>query len=239
MVPGGTLTERTGPLAMLRPGKPWIQVTVGVTAVVGTLALGAFLHVHPGLNAIDRVGFTLRPAATHTLLFRAVTRLGTVPALALGSVGAALVARFTGQRDRRRALACLIGPLAAAALDEFVMKPLVGRRYLGEFSFASGSVTVVAGVTTAWVLAVPRRFRPAVEVIGAVVVALTVTAVVALQWHYPSDALAGVALGAGMVLLIDAGARIGQGGQPGDDSPGVPRSVGRRSSKTVQLPSRQ
>jgi membrane-associated phospholipid phosphatase len=33
-------------------------------------------------------------------------------------------------------------------------------------------------------------------------------AVVALQWHYPTDALAGLAYGAGVVLVVDGAARV-------------------------------
>jgi membrane-associated phospholipid phosphatase len=40
-------------------------------------------------------------------------------------------------------------------------------------------------------------------VLGALAVALECRAVVALQWHYPSDALGGAAFGVGMVLLVD------------------------------------
>ena len=120
-------------------------MTVGVAAVATTAALGAYLHLRPGLNAVDRLGFALPPASTHWWhFFRVVTRFGTWPALAVGSVSAAMVAWYTGRRDRGRALACLIGPPAAAVLDQFVIKPLVGRLYQGELSFASGSVTVIA-----------------------------------------------------------------------------------------------
>ena len=43
--------------------------------------------------------------------------------------------------------------------------------------------------------------------IGAFLLGLECIAVVALQWHYPTDALAGVAFGAGVVLLLDGGLR--------------------------------
>ena len=182
-------------------------MTVGVAAVATTAALGAYLHLRPGLNAVDRLGFALPPASTHWWhFFRVVTRFGTWPALAVGSVSAAMVAWYTGRRDRWRALACLIGPPAAAVLDQFVIKPLVGRLYQGELSFASGSVTVIAAVGTAWVLAVPRRFRPAAAVVGSLSVALMIVAVIALRWHYPTDALAGVVLGVGVVLMVDRAA---------------------------------
>ena len=42
-----------------------------------------------------------------------------------------------------------------------------------------------------------------VAVVVAFVVGLECMAVVALQWHYPADALAGAVFGAGFVLLAD------------------------------------
>jgi hypothetical protein len=202
-------------------------VTVGVAAVAAIAALGAYLHLRPGLNAVDRLGFALPPASTHWWrFFRVVTRFGTWPALAVGSVSAAIVAWYTGRRDRWRALACLLGPLAAAVLDQFVIKPLVGRLYQGELSFASGSVTVIAAVGTAWVLAVPRRFRLAAVVLGSLSVALMIVAVIALRWHYPTDALAGIVLGVGVVLMVDSAAHSLPGRQPRRDAVGGLHAAG-------------
>jgi uncharacterized membrane protein YhhN len=53
------------------------------------------------------------------------------------------------------------------------------------------------------VIAVPRRIRLFVIVIAAFVVGLELMAVVALQWHFPTDALGGVIFGAGLVLFVD------------------------------------
>jgi membrane-associated phospholipid phosphatase len=39
------------------------------------------------------------------------------------------------------------------------------------------------------------------------VTVLAVLSVVALRWHFPTDALAGVAVGVGVVLLTDCAAR--------------------------------
>ncbi len=103
---------------------------------------------------MDRAGFALVPINPHNTPLRIVTKLGAAAALIIGSIGAALVAWIV-RRDRPRALACLISPTIAVAVNELVVKPAVGRHYLGELSFASGSVVVVAGVATAWVLAVP------------------------------------------------------------------------------------
>jgi undecaprenyl-diphosphatase len=175
-----------------------------VVAVVATLVAAALLHRYPGPNTVDRAGAALVPVAIHSRFLKAISWLGTLPALLIGSIGAALLAWHTGGRDHRRAIACLFGPSIAVALNEWAIKPLVGRYYQGELSFASGSVVVVAGVATAWILAARSSARPGVAAVGMVVVLLMVVAVVALQWHYPSDALAGVTLGVGVVLLADA-----------------------------------
>ena len=66
----------------------------------------------------------------------------------------------------------------------------------------------LAAVVTAWAVAVPRRFRPVVVVVGAVLVGLMVVAVIGLRWHYPTDALAGAVLGVGTVLLVDGAAHL-------------------------------
>ena len=185
----------------------------------------------PVSTLVDRLGFTLPPASTHWWgFFRGVTRFGTWPALAVGSVSAAIVARYTGPRDRWRALACLIGPPAAGVLDQFVIKPLVGRLYQGELSFASGSVTVIAAVGTAWVLAVPRRFRPAAAVVGSLGVALMIVAVIALRWHYPTDALAGIVLGVGVVLMVDSAAHSLPGLQSSGNAVGGRNRTGQASN---------
>ena len=169
-----------------------------------------------------------------------MTRFGTWPALAVGSVSAAMVARYTGRRDRWRALACLIGPPAAAVLDQFVIKPLVGRLYQGELSFASGSVTVIAAVGTAWVLAVPRRFRVAAAVVGSLSVALMIVAVIALRWHYPTDALAGIVLGVGVVLMVDSAAHSLPGRQSGGNAVGrANRTVSQQRSAPVPMTRRR
>jgi membrane-associated phospholipid phosphatase len=106
-------------------------------------------------------------------------------------------------RDRRRAVACLVGPAMATVLVEWVVKPAVGRHYLGVLSFPSGSVTVVASLAAAWTLAVPGWTRWPVAAVGVVLTGSMTVAVIALRWHYPSDALAGAAFGVGMVLLLD------------------------------------
>jgi membrane-associated phospholipid phosphatase len=188
-------------------------LTVAVAAITVTAATGVFLHFHPGPNAIDRLGFTLLPSSTHSSFFRIVTWFGTAAALVIGSVSAATVAWFSAPRRRGRTLACLLGPPSAAAVNQFLIKPQVGRLYIGELSFVSGSVIVIAGVSAAWVLAAPRRLRPILSVLGFLGVVLMSVAVVVLRWHYPIDALVGALFAVGMVMMVDGATRLYPGGR--------------------------
>jgi hypothetical protein len=187
---------------------PWYQVAIGLTALAATAVIGAFLHIRPGPNPLDHLGFAVIRPETSSRLFHDVTWFGTLAPLLVGSAGAAFVACFTGVRDRWRALACLIAPPLAAIVNEFCLKPAVSRLYQGELSFASGSVVVVAAVSAAWVLAVPRVLRVVTATLGLLAVVMMVFAVVALQWHYPSDALSGALFAVGMVVLVDGAAHV-------------------------------
>jgi membrane-associated phospholipid phosphatase len=214
-----------------RESRPWLQVLIGLTALVATVVVGAFLHVRPGPNPIDHLGFVMIRPETNSSFFHRVTWFGTLLPLVIGSAGAAIIACFTGTRDRWRALACLVAPPLAATVNAFFLKPAVGRMYFGEPSFASGSVVVVASVAAAWVLAVPRPLRVITATVGSLVAVLMVFAVVALQWHYPSDALAGALFAVGMVVVADGALHVVSRRPTKAGSPGG-RRIGRH-----QLPS--
>lgn len=102
-------------------------------------------------------------------------------------------------------LACAAVP-GAVVLVENVLKPLYGRTYVNvHFAFPSGTCTGVAAWTTlTWLLAVPAirhaaaRVGLAVALVG--LMGLTALAVIASHWHYPFDAVAGVATGMFVVL---------------------------------------
>ena len=53
------------------------------------------------------------------------------------------------------------------------------------------------------VLATPGRWRVPVAVVASVYAVWMAVAVVALRWHFPTDAVAGVAYGIGLVVLVD------------------------------------
>jgi len=176
------------------------ETMVGAVLVGITLAAALYFRWRPGPIFLDRWGFSLVHPALSNQLWKDISQLRSTSLLVGGSILSAVIVY---RRDRWRALACLLAPSAAVVLTELVLKPEIARRYADVLTFPSGTTTIVSAVVMAFIIAVPRRFRPAVTLIGAFVVVLECMAVVALQWHFPTDALGGAIFGPGMVLIID------------------------------------
>jgi membrane-associated phospholipid phosphatase len=175
--------------------------TVAGAILVGlTLVAALYFRWRPGPIFLDRWGFSLVHPALSNQLWKDISQLRSTSLLVGGSILSAVIVY---QRDRWRALSCLVAPSAAVALTELVLKPEIARRYAEVLTFPSGTTTIVSGVVMAFIIAVPRRYRPEVIVFGAFVVVLECMAVIALQWHFPTDALGGAIFGAGMVLMVD------------------------------------
>jgi membrane-associated phospholipid phosphatase len=181
------------------PGGRREAITGGI--FVGIIVLASlYFRWRPGPIFLDHWGFSLVHPAMSSTWWKHISYLRSASVLVGGSILAAVI---VVRRDRWRALACLVAPAAAVFLTELVLKPVIARRYAQVLTFPSGTTTIVSATAMAFVIAVPKRFRVAVAVIGAFIVALECMAVIALQWHFPTDALGGAIFGAGMVLLID------------------------------------
>ena len=189
-------------------------IMVGLTVLAALL-----LRWRSGPNFIDTWGSSLVHPAPHNSTWVHITQIRSTSFLVAGSILAAVVVIA---RDRWRALACLITPTLAVLLTEYFLKPVIARRYEQVLTFPSGSTTVVAAVAMAWIIAVPRWIRPVVVIIGAFVVGLECMAVVALQWHFPSDAIGGAVFGAGMVLLVDGLIHLAVGSARGRQASATP-----------------
>ena len=176
------------------------ETVAGAILLAWSFVAAVLVARSPGPNGLDRWGFSLLEESRRNGLMIRITELGDLPVLIVGSVAAALL--VVG-RDRSRALVCLVAPAVATVLVEWMLKPWVGRHYLGVLSYPSGSVTVVASLGTALVIAVPGWVRWPVAAAAALVTVLMGVAVVVLRWHEPSDALAGAVFGVGVVLLLD------------------------------------
>jgi membrane-associated phospholipid phosphatase len=224
---------RVPPRPLLPPAlrRSAAMVVAGCAAVTASLGLAFAGQARPdGLDrAVDaHIRSGLGQYEGHLL-----AELGDlVPVTVL--TAALILACLAMRRRRVAALTCLAVP-GAVALTEFVLKPLVGRTIHGAYlCFPSGHATAsfALATTCAVLLAGPARPRlpGAVRmllILGAAVVAAAVaTAMVALGHHYFTDAVAGTAVGAGMVLLtallIDGAAGTPRAGSPlhrASDSP--------------------
>jgi membrane-associated phospholipid phosphatase len=197
---------RRGPRAASLGGTT-AQLLTGVTALMAAAMAGlAFVH-RPWPNRLDVWGYAALPFDSGSRWAHDLVAVGSLSAL-IG--GVALVFVVGVFRDWVRALACATAPVVAVLVVQDVAKPLVGRHLgiTGAASYPSGTVAAVAALMTAATLVVPALARPVVAVIGAMVTAGVCAAVIVLRWHYPTDALGGVAVGVGAVLTLDALAHI-------------------------------
>lgn len=193
----------TGPPATgLRDGGAVIEMLVGGALVALVVAGGVYFAFRPGPVVVDG-WFSFVVRSGRGPWFTSVTTLRYPVVIIVGAIAAAAV---TFRRDRPRAWACLIGPTLALVTCELVAKPLVGRTLGGVFSYPSGSTVGAAALAAAAALASPARWRTLTVIVGSVYALWMALAVIALQWHLPTDALAGLAYGAGVVLVVDGSA---------------------------------
>jgi membrane-associated phospholipid phosphatase len=184
--------------------KPTEAVTELLVAalLLGAATLAGLVFVRrPWPSRLDAVGFWVLPADPTAKWATDVAEFGSLTVLVAGVAILCAVAAIS--RNWVRALSCLIAPIAAALIVQNVAKPFVGRHLEGALSYPSGTVTVVAALAAAAFLVVPRFARPFAAVAGGVVVAAVCAAVVVLRWHFPTDALGGVCVGAGAVFAVD------------------------------------
>ena len=205
-----TPAERGRPAGapLLSPaGRPFAMVIVaacaGTTALLGAL-LGHGAHTDLVDTAVDsRVRAGL---AGHLKLLELLARLGDLPAVA--GITAILVAACLVRRRYRGAALVALSVPAAAVITERLLKPLVGRTALGFLSFPSGHATVTFALATGVTVllsgtpGVPRAVRLAATVIAFAIASAVAAAMIALGFHYFTDAVAGAAVGAGTVLAV-------------------------------------
>lgn len=179
------------------------------TALVGAAALAGLFFMHrPWPSDVDILGFRLLPADYASGWAHDVTRLGSLPTLLVGAAALLVVGLA---RDWLRAIACAAGPLLGALVVQEAAKPLVDRHLGagGAPSYPSGTVTVVAALAMAAVLVVPPLLKGVTALGAVIVVAAACAAVVVLRWHFPTDAIGGVCVGAGIVLVLDGLLHLG------------------------------
>lgn len=162
-------------------------------AVVATLAFGGGTWAGRDAHLLSRLSAPGQP----TGLADVVVRLGDPPAqLALLAVAVA-VAYAAG---RRRWLLPALLAVGAADLTTQILKKffddprlaqVLGWEQIGANSFPSGHMTAMVVTSLAFALLVPRRWRPATLVVGAILSLAVGWSVVALRRHFPSDVAGG------------------------------------------------
>ena len=203
-----TLTASSETQSLEFPPARWL-LTVGVVLVVGVLLLGARIQsvVGPtrGDAALQR--HLLTAIAAPRSKWRDITDVGSEIPVVLAVV--VLMAWAASKRDWPALCVAVLGPASALFLTEYVLKPLVDRTAPnGALSYPSGHSTVVAALVTTALLFVYRYLGPVAAAIwspyAAAVIAAMGIAVVAIRWHYVTDAVGGVALGIGVACLVAA-----------------------------------
>lgn len=225
------------PLLGSGAARRWAGITLAGCAVVVAVLGAAFAH-QSAADGFDRL--VDEPVVSwlgpHRTLLGWMEYPGTqVPALV---ISVAIAVACLRSRRHAGAVLALVAVLAATRVDDWLLKPLFHRTYLGALVYPSGHTTSVVAMVTVYVIVflLPPRSSPggapprtprgarAPRLAGlAVLLALTVITVggvIGLRWHYFTDAIGGAAVGIGTVcalaLALDwAAARLSRDRQAG------------------------
>ena len=190
---------------------PWALVAPGVVLVLVLVVLGLRVRSMDGPLGVDLwiSRHLVSPVSSRVLR----TEPGNDWLARVGAPGIAIVltmltsAWAIRRRDALGGLLAVIGPTLAFIIAEALLKPVVGRR-IGEpnsvLAFPSGTVTVVAASVAASVVLVHRWAGRAWAILAALILGIAPVVmsvvVVAIDWHYATDAIGGIALGFATVL---------------------------------------
>ncbi len=179
------------------PGRRvWIGIGLYALVAIG----GLYVAIRPAPTPVDRLVDRILPVEYSVHWLSYITYLGR-PRAVIPGVAVCCVLAFLW--DRRRVITCLVAPVAAIVITEYIAKPVVGRMYGGSLSYPSGHMTSVAAVVAVFILAVPPRWRRSAAVLGVAVDLLVAVTLILLRWHYLTDVLAGAAVAIGTTLLVD------------------------------------
>ncbi len=177
------------------------------------LFLSAFIgirYVHrPQENSLDRFAFrVLSPhEAHHSLGLRILLATGGWrPDIAI----VLLTMLVSLRRDWRRSIGIGVGAILAVLITERLAKPLVGGDVagFGGHSYPSGTITAVTAYAVAIVLILHRRARLIACAIAVILVSAVGAAVIIARWHFATDVVGGICVGAGAIATFDALAHL-------------------------------
>jgi membrane-associated phospholipid phosphatase len=209
----------------------WAALAVAAGCAAAVVVLAVKVRAVKGPLRIDYRGYLLvwhHPVLPVSLELR-VEAIGTTPVFAT-FVGALVIIALL-LRDRIAALVALIGAPLSVILTDVLGKPIVGRQEGPHYGFPSGHTTATAALAMVAILITYRRWGPKALIaapVFAILPLVMLVSVVQLKAHLFTDAVAGVLVGAGVVLAV-AGvvslivARVRRGtSRPAPSSAGLP-----------------
>ena len=188
---------RPAPRPVPRTGPRVVAALIALAAAVGVhLTWHVFVNTAAG-QRIDRLAFEGSHRGQSTLWSVAEPILDVVSiAFVVGAIGTVMVVALLRRRGLLALQVALVvgGANATTQLLKYVVypRPSLLPGWTGNNSLPSGHTTVAASVAMAMLLACPRRWRPAVAVVGAIWTSVTGVSTLVGQWHRPSDVVAAV-----------------------------------------------
>jgi membrane-associated phospholipid phosphatase len=156
--------------------------------------------------------------------------LSTHPAAMIATIAIVVGITLTMRRPRIATLA-VAGPVVAAGLNTWVLKPIFDRTHDGYLAYPSGHTTTLVAILAVITLVVaanaaPGRRVKATVAVGStaiVLVAVGASAIVGEQYHYLTDTLGSVFWGVAVVIIVAAiiDAATPRRAKPVGDAPSV------------------
>ncbi len=182
-----------------------LAACAAVTASLGVLVAGQYRPVWLDSAVDARVAAAL--GRFHAPLSW-LTSLGTLKPTAL--MTAALVLACAAVRRWTGAILAAVAIPLASGLTEYVLKPLVNRQDDGNLYFPSGHATTMFALAATCVILladplrhrVPGIVRSLLALVALLVAVAVPAATIAIGVHFFTDAVAGAAVGTGVVLAV-------------------------------------
>jgi membrane-associated phospholipid phosphatase len=180
---------RVGRSAQARP-----FLVLGISSALAAVVLGtATVPLRIG-GDLDEAGFGRVSRRDETTLYDATHRFldGLAIPLAVIAVAAVAIAVLRPRRLRVAALAVVLGSnFTTQAVKVLTERRIVGDPWDQETAFPSGHATLVLSLVVAMILLVSPAWRWTVVVVGGVFTAVVSGALLAVNWHRPSEILGG------------------------------------------------
>ncbi len=197
------------PLLGAGPARRWAAIVLAWCAAI-VVVLGVMFRHQTTADGFDRlidepIVSWLGPH--HTLLGWMEYPGTQVPAVV---ISLAIAVACLRQRRLNGAALALAAILVATRIDDWFLKPLFDRTYLGALAYPSGHTSSVAAMVTGYALlfllppqqASTRAPRLAGFAVLLALAIITVVGVIGLRWHYFTDTIGGAAVALGAVCAL-------------------------------------